>query len=155
MHKNFYGYEKGNVETHYTIEFIDDPKTWERFLKADNINNSYEPWELFTVKEYDNITDAIRFFIVKGSHEGTYLIQMMENIYYNGELILENPVEFSDDLYTAIAINVNKDIQERLVKISNAYESILQLIEHYKNFLKKYHAEEQFKTYLKEQEEKS
>ena len=34
MHKNFYGYEKGNVETRYEIEFIDDPKTWERFLKS-------------------------------------------------------------------------------------------------------------------------
>ena len=28
MHKNFYGYQKGNVETLYTVEFIDDPKTW-------------------------------------------------------------------------------------------------------------------------------
>ena len=29
MHKNFYGYEKGNVETRYNVEFIDDPKTWD------------------------------------------------------------------------------------------------------------------------------
>ena len=154
MYKNFYGYQNGNVETKYTIEYIDDEKTWEKFLKSNKINCSYEPWELFTVREYDNIEDAIYFFTVKGTHKDTRLIQLTESVYYNGTLILENPLELPSGLFYGIARNVNKDMQKRLIQISNDYENVSRLVEHYKNFLKKYHAEEQFKTYLKEQEEK-
>lgn len=150
MHKDFYGYQKGNVETKYIIEYIDDEKTWKKFLKANEKNSSFEPWELFTVREYDNITEAIRFFIIKGSHEGNYIIQMTENIYYNDELILENPVEFPDDLYTLMAQNINEDMRKRLIKCEKEYNSLQQLTEQYDGFIKKYHAEESFRKWKEE-----
>lgn len=154
MHKNFYGYQKGNVETKYTIEYIDDEKTWEKFLKSNKINCSYEPWELFTVREYDNIEDAIYFFTVKGTCKDTRLIQLTESVYYNGTLILENPLELPSGLFTSMAKNINEDMRERLIGISNEYENLLNTMEHYKSFIKEYHAEEQFKVWLKEKEEK-
>ena len=154
MHKNFYGYQSGKVETKYIIEYIDDEKTWNKFLKVtgSGYDGTVEPWELFTAREYDNITEAIKFFIIKGTHEKTYLIQMTENIYYNEELILENPVEFADGLHTAIAENINDDLRKRLIKCSYECENLQAMTEHYRNFIQKYHAEEQFKEYLKEQE---
>lgn len=152
MYKGFYGYQKGSVETKYEIEYIDDPKTWEKFLKADNINSSYEPWELFNVKEYDNIKEAIGFFTSKATHKHTYFLQLTESIYYNGTLILENPLDVPDGFYTYISRNINEDMRERLISLSNKYEDLKELAEHYKTFIKKYHAEETFKEYLKEQE---
>ena len=155
MHKNFYGYQSGNVGTKYTIEYIDDEKTWNKFLKVtgSGYDGTVEPRELFTAREYDNITEAIKFFIIKGTHEKTYLIQMTENIYYNEELILENPVEFSNGLHTAIAMNVNEDLRKRLIKCSKECENLQTITKHYRNFIQKYHAEEQFKEYFKEHEE--
>lgn len=155
MHKNFYGYQSGKVETKYIVEYIDDEKTWNKFLSVtgNGYDGTIEPWELFTIKEYDDITEAINFFVVKGSHEKTYHIQMMENIYHNEKLILENPVEFSNGLHTAIAMNVNEDLRKRLIKCSNEWKKLQAITEHYKNFIQKYHAEEQFKEFLKEQEE--
>ena len=155
MHKNFYGYQSGKVETKYIIEYIDDEEIWNKFL---NVTGSgyygiVEPWKLFTTKEYDNITEAINFFIVKGSHEKTYHIQMVENIYHNEELILENPVEFSNGLHTAMAMNVNEDLRKRLIRCSEECDNLHTIAKRYENFIQKYHAKEQFEEYLKEQEE--
>ena len=51
MHKDFYGWQDGNVDTKYSIEYIDDPETWEKFLKANEGKYSCEPWELFQKKD--------------------------------------------------------------------------------------------------------
>ena len=60
MHKNFYGYQKGNVETLYTVEYIDDQKTWEQFLDVtgSGYDGTVEPWELYKKRTYDNVRDV-------------------------------------------------------------------------------------------------
>ena len=152
MYKGFYGYQSGNVETKYTIEYIDDEKTWEKFIESDKIDRSCEPWELFNIKEYDNIKEAIGFFTSKATHKDTYFLQLTESIYYNGTLILENPLEVPDGFYACIARNINEDMREKLTGLSNRYEKLKELVEYYNAFVEKYHAEEAFKEYLKSQE---
>ena len=86
MHKNFYGYQKGNVETLYTVEFIDDPKTWKQFLSVtgNGYDGTIEPWELYKKKDFDNISEAISFYMLKYMIDSTYHIAMWEQIFYNG-----------------------------------------------------------------------
>ena len=85
MHKNFYGYEKGNVETRYEIEFIDDPETWKQFQKAQERNSTIEPWEVFKKKEFDNVSEAITFYILKYMLDSTYHIAMWNRFSITGK----------------------------------------------------------------------
>ena len=150
MHKNFIGWQNGNVETKYIIEYIDDSNTWDKFIKASECHCSYEPWELYTKKEYDNITDAINFFIIKATHKDTFTIKMTENIYYNGKLILENPAEIHDMLYHNLGKNINDDMLNCLNKSQQELEGLYKMKALYENFIKKYHAEDSFKKYVDE-----
>ena len=151
MHKNFIGWQDGNVETKYIIEYIDDSNTWDKFIKASEKGNcNYEPWELYNKKEYDNITDAINFFITKATHKDTFTIKMTENIYYNGNLILENPAEIHDMLYHNLGKNINDDMLNCLNKSQQELEGLYKMKALYENFIKKYHAEDSFKKYVAE-----
>lgn len=147
MHKDFYGWQDGNVDTKYSIEYIDDPETWEKFLKANEGKYSCEPWELFQKKEYDNISEAINFFIVKATHKDTYIIHMMESVYYNGKLILENPVEISGSLYFKLGRNINDDMLQRMKASEKENARLRGTLNQYENFVKKYHAEKQFQEF--------
>ena len=150
MHKDFIGWQDGNVETKYIIEYIDDFKTWDKFVKASESHCNYEPWELYSKKEYDNITDAINFFITKTTHKDTFTIKMTENIYYNGNLILENPAEIHDMLYHNLGKNINEDMLACLNKSQRELEALHKMQVLYESFIKKYHAEDSFKNYIDE-----
>ena len=63
MHKNFYGYQKGNVETRYNVEFIDDPKTWKQFQKSQKVGSDIEPWEIFKKKDLVFILIQVKWII--------------------------------------------------------------------------------------------
>lgn len=50
MHKNFYGYQKGNVETLYTVEYIDDllekeNEQYRAFLKEYHAEETFKNWK--------------------------------------------------------------------------------------------------------------
>ena len=61
MHEGFFGWSlenvsKGTVETKYIIESITDEKTWNKFLKTEDI-------DLYTKREYDNIENALEYYL--------------------------------------------------------------------------------------------
>ena len=150
MHKNFYGYQKGNVETRYEIEFIDDPKTWEQFLKSQKCGSTIEPWEVFKKKKFDNISEAISFYMLKYMINSTYLIAMWEQIFYNGEMILENPIEPENTFAYRMRTIINSDLEKENMRLSESNEALIKELELYQKFLKEYHAEENFRKWKEE-----
>lgn len=152
MHKNFYGYEKGNVETHYTIEFIDDPETWKQFQKAQERSSTIDPWEVFKKKDFDNISEAISFYMLKYMLDSTYHIAMWEQIFYNGEMILENPIEPENTFAYSMRTNINSDLEKENTRLSDERDVLIKELVLYKEFIKKYHAEESFRKWKKERQ---
>lgn len=150
MHKNFYGYEKGNVETRYEIEFIDDPKTWKQFQKAQERNSTIEPWEVFKKKEFDNVSEAITFYILKYMLDSTYHIAMWEQIFYNGEMILENPIEPENTFAYRMRTIINSDLKKENMRLFDNNAELINELDLYKEFIKKYHAEETFRKWKEE-----
>ncbi len=76
MYNGFYGWSleavgKGTVETKYQVEYIFDKKTWEKFLKTEDI-------ELYSKKEYDNIENALSFYMVHLINSKCFDIKMWE-----------------------------------------------------------------------------
>ena len=152
MHKNFYGYEKGNVETRYNVEFIDDPKTWKQFLSVtgNGYDGTIEPWELYKKKDFDNISEAISFYMLKYMLDSTYHIAMWEQIFYNGEMILENPIEPENTFAYRMRTIINSDLEKENMRLSESNEALIKELELYQKFLKEYHAEEIFKKWKEE-----
>lgn len=152
MHKNFYGYEKGNVETRYNVEFIDDPKTWKQFLSvtSNGYDGTIEPWELYKKKDFDNISEAISFYMLKYMLDSTYHIAMWEQIFYNGEMILENPIEPENTFAYRMRTIINSDLEKENMRLSESNEALIKELELYQKFLKKYHAEESFRKWKEE-----
>ena len=152
MHKNFYGYQKGNVETRYEIEFIDDQKTWKRFLESQKVGSAIEPWEVFKKKEFDNVSEAITFYMLKYMHDSIYHIAMWEQVFYNGEMILENPIEPENTFAYRMRTIINSDLKKENERLSNGNEVLGKELEMYKEFLKEYHAEENFRKWKEERQ---
>lgn len=152
MHKNFYGYEKWNVETRYEIEFIDDPVTWKQFQKAQERSSTIEPWEVFKKKDFDNISEAISFYMLKYMLDSTYHIAMWEQVFYNGEMILENPIEPENAFAYRMRTIINSNLKKENERLSNDNEVLGKELEIYKEFIKKYHAEETFKEWKEERQ---
>ena len=152
MHKNFYGYEKGNVETIYTVEYIDDPKTWEQFLYITEVkyDGTIEPWELYKKRTYDNISDALSFYLIRYVQENTYDIKLYEEVRLDGETILEQNIEPSASTKWSLRKAVNDNMNRWNENLVN--ESILLNVENekYKEFLRAMNAEETFKNWKKE-----
>ena len=150
MFKGFYGYENGNVETRYNVEYIDDPKTWEQFQKSQKVGSSIEPWEVFKKKDFNNISEAISFYMLKYMHDSTYHIAMWEQIFYNGEMILENPIEPENTFAYRMRTIINSDLEKENERLSKSNEALIKELELYQKYLKQYHAEETFKNWKKE-----
>ena len=150
MHKNFYGYEKGNVETRYNVEFIDDPETWKQFQKAQERSSTIDPWEVFKKKDFDNISEAISFYMLKYMINSTYLIAMWEQIFYNGEMILENPIEPENTFAYRMRTIINSDLEKENMRLFDNNAELINELDLYKEFIKKYHAEETFRKWKEE-----
>lgn len=112
MYKDFYGWSleninAGTVETKYTVEYINDKKTWKKFDKTEDI-------ELYSKREYDNISDAITFYLTWFISDKCYDIKLWEQIYVNGEMVLEQLIEPESTLKYNLWMQVDRDMKDRM-----------------------------------------
>lgn len=112
MYKGFYGWsleniKSGTVETKYTVEYINDTKTWERFEKTEDI-------DLYSKRKYDNISEAITFYLTWFVSDKCYDIKLWEQVYVNGEMVLEQSIEPESTLKYSLRIQVDRDMADRM-----------------------------------------
>lgn len=112
MHEGFFGWSlenvsKGTVETKYIIESITDEKTWNKFLKTEDI-------DLYTKREYDNIENALEYYLCWYVNENCYDLKMWEQIFVNGEMILEQMIEPKSTCKSVMRRSVNQEMKDRM-----------------------------------------
>lgn len=82
--------------------------------------------------------------------DSTYHIAMWEQIFYNGEMILENPIEPENTFVYRMRTIINSDLEKENMRLSESNEALIKELELYQKFLKKYHAEENFRKWKEE-----
>lgn len=113
MHKEFCGWSiesqgKGTVDTKYIIEYVHDAETWKQVLTSDDC------WDLYARKEFDNASEALSFYMTWFVSDECYDIKMWEEIYVNGELILEQPIEPMNTIMYSMRTAINRDMAKQL-----------------------------------------
>lgn len=124
MYKNFIGYAKEpeKTETKYVIEYVGDDNTWNKFCYASEnykaMPNGQREWEDFcTAKEFDNIEDALTFYMSVFIDYGfKYCVKMWQQIYFDGEMILEEWIEPKGCVVNLMRMRIDKEMQEDLRK---------------------------------------
>lgn len=141
MHKDFIGWSleninAGTVETKYTVEYVNDPKTWEKVLKTN------DPWELYSKREYDNISDAITFYMTWFISDKCYFIQLWERVFVNGEMVLEQMIEPKGNVVYNMRMQIDRDMKECLNSTERQSEQLKKENDLLTAFIKRMHAED-------------
>ncbi len=100
------------METKYIVEYINDEKTWEKFCKTEDI-------DLYSKKEYDNISEAISFYLTWFISDKCYDIKLWEQIFVNGEMVLEQMIEPENTLMYYLRMQVNRDMANKMYSAEN------------------------------------
>lgn len=155
MYKDFIGWSlenvgKGTVETKYIIEYVNDKKVWDRFLRTEDI-------ELFSKREYDNISEALTFYLTWYVNENCFYIQLWEQIYVNGEMILEEIIEPEGSMKYHLRNSINREMNDRIGRAELKADEIEKANELYRAFIKMLgqRFEDMFYEYAKQEESKN
>lgn len=159
MHKGFWGWSlenvnKGKVETKYIIEYVNDIKTWEKICYIDDHYSEIEPrqesWELYSKKVYDNVSDALTFYMIMLISDNCFDIKWMEQIYINDEMILEQYIEPNSTIYNRMKDIINRDMNNSINEGKRKINNLEDTLKMYKSFVKAYNSEKLFDKYIKE-----
>lgn len=157
MHKDFWGWSlenngSGTVETKYIVEYVDDAKTWERICYIDEHYSEIEPlqesWELYSKREYDNVSEAMTFYMCKFVSDNCYDMKMLEQVFVNGEMVLEQPIEPKSTVMNSMRISVNREMEGRMHKAEMQVKELEEENRHYEEFINRCGAKEAFKKYV-------
>lgn len=157
MHKDFWGWSlensgSGTVETKYIAEYVDDAKIWERICYIDEHYSEIEPlqesWELYSKTEYDNVSEAMTFYMWKFVSDNCYDIKMLEQVFVNGEMILEQPIKPKSTVMNSMRISVNREMEGRMHKAEIQVKELKEENRYYEEFINKCGAKEAFKKYV-------
>lgn len=159
MHKGFFGWSleninKGKVETKYIIEYVNDIKIWEKICYIDEHYSEIEPrqesWELYSKKEYDNVSDALTFYMIMFISDNCFDIKWIEQIYINDEMILEQYIEPNSTIYNRMKDIINRDMNNNINEGKRKINDLEDTLKMYKSFVKAYNSEKLFDKYIKE-----
>ena len=146
MHKDFIGWSleninKGKVDTKYLIEYINDKSTWDKFVKTEDLN-------LYSKKEYDNIADALTFYLTWFVSDDCYDIKMWQQVFINNEMVLEEFIEPKGVTKHYMRSSVNREMKIRMEHTERKIEDLQKANALYKGFMKR--MGEQFEGLFKE-----
>lgn len=119
MYKDFIGWAKepDKTETKYLIESIRDEKTWDKFLRTEDI-------DLYEKREYDNIADALQFYLTWYVSEKCYDIKMWQQVFMNGEMILEEFIEPKNTTKFTMREALDREMNRRMHKAEMETEQL-------------------------------
>lgn len=118
-----------------------------------------EEWEDFcTTKEFDNIEDALTFYMAIFVDYGfKYWVKMWQQIYVNGEMIFEEWVEPKGYVVNLMRERIDKEMKEDLRKFAIENEQLHKSNKLMDGFIKAMgkQFQEMFKDYCEREEEKN
>ena len=112
MYKDFFGYAKepDKTETKYIVESIRDEKIWNKFVRTEDL-------DLYEKRAYDNIADALTFYLTWFVSDDCYDIKMWQQIIIDGEVILEEFIEPKRSVINNMRSQIDNDMKKRLHNI--------------------------------------
>ena len=140
---------KGTVETKYIIESITDDKTWNKFLKTEDL-------DLYTKKEYDNIENAMEYYLCWYVNENCCDIKLLEQIFVNGEMVLEQMIVPNSTCKSVMMRSIDREMKDRMNKAESKVEELERSNTLANGFIKAMgkQFEEAFKEYCKNETRK-
>lgn len=133
-----------NITEKYTIEYVDDAKTWDNI-----VNEKYKnPWEWYKIKEYDNVWDAIETYIKYMIHSSIYDVKCYKQLFLDGKLIMEETIQFSSTFMYELKRMINNEVVSKNNNLQKNVDELMKINELYKEFIKKYNADQLFKDFL-------
>lgn len=146
MYKDFIGWSleninAGTVEAKYTVEYINDKKTWEKFDKTEDI-------ELYSKREYDNISDALTFYMTWFISDQCYDIKLWEQVFVNGEMVLEQMIEPQGNVIYNMRTQIDRDMKDNLHKAERKAEELEKENQVLQSFIKYTHMDDMLKEYI-------
>lgn len=140
-----YSNEKQIVNTKYLVEYIADERDWEKVLSE--IHPA--PWELYCKKSFEDIGQAISFYICRVFDNQTFDCKLFEQIELNDEIVREKYIELDNTIKYSIGTLLNKDRESKLKMQEQKISELLEELTAYQSFAKVYKIEEQFKEFKK------
>lgn len=99
-----------DLKTRITVEYVVDPRII-RELEADT---HPAPWELYEKREFDNLDDAVSFFLPLYFNDTVYDPKFFVEILLDGETVQESYLELNSTTPWTISRLVDADRQKRL-----------------------------------------
>ena len=158
MHKDFNGWSlenigKGSVVTKYIIEYVNDKETWERICYIDEHYTELDPrqesTDLYSKFEFDNIKDALTFYLTWFVSDQCYDIKFWEQIYVNGEMVLEQYIEPQSTVIYYLRQSINHDMAKKFNKIEEEKRKLEKENKIYDDFIKRFKINDKFNDYYK------
>lgn len=122
--------EKTDVKTVYTVEYITNKKDMEK------LERHSEPWKLYQVKRFDNISEAMDFYILH-RYMDALDIKITEELFVNGDSVREAYIELSPSLYDNISKCISKTENERRENAENQAKTLEETLRIYEEFMNK------------------
>lgn len=134
MHKDFWGWSlesvgKAKVDTKYVLEYIDDPKI------ADKLERTGD-YELFTKREFDDISKAITAYMTRYMKEDCVIVNLWETVLINGEMVLEQMIEPTGDFKHCMRHAVDDEMRHRVASAERRAEDLERSNDLYAGFIK-------------------
>ena len=135
---------KYTVETHYTIEYLNNIVD----LQTVNKGRHPAPWELYKKKEFVNDAEtAYNTFIIMSLNHNLYDVKMFKSVFVNGEAVEEETILIDSVNYNTIAKVLNEDLLNEVYKARKSADAVYKNAEAQKTFCEKY--SKQFAEFLK------
>lgn len=136
-----------NVKKNFQIEYVDNEIVWDNIV-AEKYEN---PWEWYTLVEFETMWDAMEFYLFKLYSDKVYDIKMYCQTYVNDRMILEETFEFDTTFYHEFSKRVNEAAVKRRDKALKKLEELEKKISIYEGFIDKYNSRNIFDNYIQEQ----
>lgn len=135
-----------NLKTVYSIEYIDNKKDLE-YVNSGRCDKG-EPWDRYKRKESDNADEAFSWYMVMFVRNDLYDVKIFEQTMLNGELVKEEYIEPAQTTRWSISNAVNRDMEKKIESLQETNSILMESIEKYEAFIKKYNAEKMFKEFV-------
>ncbi len=147
MHKDFWGWSleninAGTVETKYIVEYINDENAWKKFCKTEDI-------ELYSKREYDNVSEAISFYLIWFISDQCFDIKLWEQIFVNDEMVLEQMIEPESTLMYYLRMQVDRDMANKMYNAENRERELEKENKLLMDFIKYTKQENMLKDFMK------
>lgn len=117
-HKDY----ENRLETHYTVEYIDNEKDMD-YVQSGKIDNG-EPSEHYKKRSYDCIDNAMSFYMVSLFNPKMFDVKFFEEILLDGETIRESHIEPKSVIGNTLKQVINKSMYEDIHRANNEIEAL-------------------------------